>query len=287
MSTTTKILVAVDDPKSSDETLQMLVGQFTPGDPEVRVLHVVEPFTIAVSPQMAAGYAPELEARLKDAHVLVEEVANTLGAAGFKVATEVQEGDIREMIIDSAKQWHADLIVVGSHGLKGLVRRLLGSVAESVARYAPCTVEIVRTPATRPKVVLAVDDSKFSEAAIQAAIRQARPGLAELCILHVVDLQLPIPTSYAGGFRQVSLKQGRDLVGRVERLLGRAGFKTQTVVEEGDPRSTIVDYAKKWDANLIIVGSHGRKGLDRFLLGSVAEFVARHAHCSVEIVRTV
>ena len=65
MSTTTKILVAVDDPKSSDGTLQSLVTQFAPGDAEVRVLHVVEPLTNAVSPQMATGYAPELEARLK------------------------------------------------------------------------------------------------------------------------------------------------------------------------------------------------------------------------------
>jgi len=177
--------------------------------------------------------------------VLVERVANTLRAAGFKVATEVQKGDIREMIIDSAKQWRADLIVVGSHRRKGLVRRLLGSVAESVARFAPCTVEIVRTPATRPKVLLAVDGSKFSEAATQAVIRQVRPNHAEVRILHVVDLQVPIPTSYAGGFRQASLEQGRNLVGCVERSLGTAGFKTQSVIEEGDPRSMVVDYAKK------------------------------------------
>jgi len=287
MSTSTKILVPVDDPKSSEATLQSLVAQFSSRDTEVRVLHVVEPLTIAVSPQMAAGYAPELEAQLKDAHVFVERVASTLRAAGFKVATEAREGDIREVIIDSAKQWRAELIVIGSHGRKGLLHLLLGSVAEQVVRYAPCSVEIVRSPTTRPKVLLAVDNSKFSDAAAEAVIRQVRTEHAEVRILYVVDLPIPIPTSFAGGFRQESLDQGRDLVGRVERLLGKAGFKTQSVVEEGDPRITIVDFAKKWGANLIVVGSHGRKGLDRFLLGSVAEFVARHASCSVEIVRTV
>ena len=165
------------------------------------------------------------------------------------------------------------------------MRRLI--VAEPVARFAPCSVEIVRTPTTHLKVLLAVDNSKFSEAAAEAVIRQVRTEHAEVCILHAVDLQIPIPISFGGAFRQISLEQGKDLVGRVERLLGKAGLKTQTVVEEGDPRTTVVDYAKKWGANLIIVGSHGRKGLDRFLLGSVAEFVARHAPCSVEIVRTV
>lgn len=285
MSTATKILVAVDDPKSSEATLQSLVAQFIPRDTEIWILHVVEPLTIAVSPQMAAGYAPELEAQRKDAHMLVERVASTLGAAGFKVATEVREGDIREMIIYSAKQWGADLIVVGSHGRKGLSRLLLGSVAETVVRYAPCSVEIVRTPATRPKILLAIDDSKSSEAAAVVVVRQVRPEHAEVRILHVVDQQLPIPTSFAEGYREESLEQGKALVGPMERLLGEADFKMQTVIEEGDPRTTIVDYAKKWGANLIIIGSHGRKGLDRFLLGSVAEFVAGQASCSVEIVR--
>jgi universal stress protein A len=287
MSTATKILVAIDDPKSSEATLHSLVAQFDPRDTEVLVLHVVEPLTIAVSPQMAAGYAPELEAQLKDARMLVERAAKTLVAAGFKVETEVREGDSREMIIDSAKRWRADLIVMGSHGRKGLTRLLLGSVAETVARHAPCSVEIVRMRATRPKILLAVDNSKFSEAAIQLVIQQVRPEHAEVCILYVVDLQIPMPTSYAGDFRQVSLEQGKDLVGRLERLLAQAGFKTQRVIEEGDPRTTVVDYAKQWGANLIVVGSHGRKGLDRFLLGSVAEFVARHASCSVEIVRVL
>jgi nucleotide-binding universal stress UspA family protein len=241
---------------------------------------------MAVSPQMAAGYAPELEAHRKAARRLVERGAKMLVASGFKVATEVREGDIREMIIESATDWSADLVVVGSHGQKGLPHLLLGSVAEAVARHAPCSVEIVRTPATLPKVLLVVDDSKFSDAAAQAVVRQIRPEHAEVCILNVVDLPLPIPTSYAEAFREESLNHGKALVRRLEQKLSKAGFKVEGVIEEGDPRSAIVDYAKKWGANIIFAGSHGRKGLDRLLMGSVSEFVVRHAHCSVEIVRT-
>jgi nucleotide-binding universal stress UspA family protein len=135
------------------------------------------------------------------------------------------------------------------------------------------------------KVLLAIDGSQFSEAAVQAVIQQMRPEQTELSILHVVDLALPIPTSYAEGFRQESLTQGRELVRRAEQLLEKAGYKVQGAVEEGYPQAIIIDYAKRWNADLIVLGSHGRKGLDRFMMGSVAESVARYARCSVLIVR--
>ena len=135
------------------------------------------------------------------------------------------------------------------------------------------------------KILLAIDDSTFSEAVTQAVIQVIRPEHTEVCVLHVVDLALPIPTSYAAGFRQESLKRGEELVRRTEQLLAKAGYKVLTAVEEGDPRSKIVDHATRWNADLIVLGSHGRKGLDRLLMGSVAEFVSRHAACSVQIVR--
>jgi nucleotide-binding universal stress UspA family protein len=94
---------------------------------------------------MASGYAPELEDQKKPARELVERIAKELRSAGFKVDAAVEVGDIRESIIDSAAEWRADLIVVGSHGRGGIQRFLLGSVAEFVARHAKCSVEIVRT----------------------------------------------------------------------------------------------------------------------------------------------
>ena len=65
----------------------------------------------------------------------------------------------------------------------------------------------------------------------------------------------------------------------------KAGFKVQTAVEEGDPKSKILDHATRWGADIIVLGSHGRKGFEHFLMGSVSESVVRHAPCSVEIVR--
>jgi len=135
------------------------------------------------------------------------------------------------------------------------------------------------------KLLLSIDESRFSEAATQAVIAQFQPQGTEIKVLNVVDLPLPIPTSDAAGFRELSLKHGQELVQKAERALNQAGYKTQTAVEEGDPKSKIIDQATQWNADLIVLGSHGRKGFDRFLLGSVSESVSRHASCSVEIVR--
>jgi nucleotide-binding universal stress UspA family protein len=135
------------------------------------------------------------------------------------------------------------------------------------------------------KVLLATDGSKFSEAATEAIISQCQPQGTEVRVLNVVDLPLLIPTLYAAEFREESLKHGEELVRQAERPLAKAGYKVETAVEEGDPKSRIVEDAAAWHADLIVLGSHGRKGIDRFLMGSVSEAVSHHAPCSVQIVR--
>ena len=139
-----KILLGVDDSKFSADVLRAVVTQFRTEHTEIRVLHMLQPVAPA-PPQMAPGYAPELEDQKTPARALVERLAKDLQSSGFKVDTAVEIGDVREGIIDTAAEWGADLIVVGSHGRRGLQRFLLGSVAEFVARHARCSVEIVRT----------------------------------------------------------------------------------------------------------------------------------------------
>jgi nucleotide-binding universal stress UspA family protein len=141
-----KILLAVDDSRFSDAALEAVIAQAPPRDTEVMVLHVVEPITLAPPPQMSSSYAPELEARVKEGQELVERQVQKLHAAGFKAHGAVETGDIRGKILDAAAELGADLIVLGSHGRKGVQRFLLGSVAENVARHAQCSVEIVRIP---------------------------------------------------------------------------------------------------------------------------------------------
>ena len=143
-----KILLAIDDSQFSEAVVQAVIAQFDPARTEVRVIHVIEPISVSAPPQMDPQYFPELREQVKGAQELVERAAHKLREAGFQVSTTVEKGDARSLIVDQAAPaaWNADLIVLGSHGRKGLKRFLLGSVSEAVARHASCSVEIVKIP---------------------------------------------------------------------------------------------------------------------------------------------
>jgi nucleotide-binding universal stress UspA family protein len=144
------------------------------------------------------------------------------------------------------------------------------------------------------KILLAIDDSKFSQAALRMLVAQNNPRKTAVRVLHVVEpieapyypeLSTPYPTNLSD-INKGRMKAGRDLVAGVLKKLRAAGFQAEGTARSGHVRTVAVDVAKKWHADLIVVGSHGRKGLKRILLGSVSDHVARHAHCSVQIVRT-
>jgi nucleotide-binding universal stress UspA family protein len=145
-----KILLALDDSPFSQEATRILLAQFRTQDTEVRVLSVVEPISVYISADAFPHFSPQVEEieedRKNQATDLVNQVAKNIREAGFKATALVDFGDAKTKIIENATEWHADLIVVGSHGWKGLNRFLLGSVSEAVARHAPCSVEIVRIP---------------------------------------------------------------------------------------------------------------------------------------------
>jgi nucleotide-binding universal stress UspA family protein len=147
-----KILLATDGTPFSEAATQALASTILPKNAEVLVLGAVEPFLYSAPPQMSSGYAPELapkrEEQMKEAKAAVASAAKALQAAGFTVNTRIVEADPRSAILDVAEESKTDLIVVGSHGRRGIQKFLIGSVAESVARHARCSVLIVRVPAS-------------------------------------------------------------------------------------------------------------------------------------------
>ncbi len=144
-----KILIAIDGSDSSKGALHSVIARPWPPNTTVKVLHVVEPPSLLMGREMG-GYDPEFEmvwkALREQAKDLVEKAAEKLREAKFKVLTELVEGDPKSQIIDKANEWHADMIVLGSHGRTGLTRFLMGSVSQDVVRHAHCSVEIIRTP---------------------------------------------------------------------------------------------------------------------------------------------
>ena len=138
------------------------------------------------------------------------------------------------------------------------------------------------------KILMAVDDSRFLEERLQAVLTRGRAGTTEVMALHILQPMAPPPPQMDAGYAPELAGEkaaGQALVDKIAEELRGAGFKAQARVEVGDARQGILDCAEDWGADLIIVGSHQPNGIQRFLLGSVSEFVARHAKCSVEIVR--
>ena len=144
-------------------------------------------------------------------------------------------------------------------------------------------------------ILLAIDDSACSAAATHAVVEQFVPAYTRVHVLHADDWPSGMPPSMAFGegsaaaqhvlgLHRLRRSNAAALLESTAERLRRAGFTTAASLRDGDPRQTIVDCAREWRSDLIVMGSHGKKGLDR-MLGSVSDSVVRHAPCSVEIVR--
>jgi len=139
-----KVLLAYDGSASAEAAVTELIQVRKGEGVDVRIVNVVQPALVAVPPQMAPGYAPELEEEKAKARSILDGVATRLRVAGYRAEIVVRQGEIRKTILDMAEEWNADLIMLGSHGYGQVKRFWLGSVAEYVARHADCSVEIVR-----------------------------------------------------------------------------------------------------------------------------------------------
>jgi len=150
-----RILLAIDDSECSAAATSAVIAQFRPQHTDVQVLHADEwprnvPVSLAFTEGPTAGESVLglHDARKRAAQALVAITADRLRAAGFRATPSVRDGDPRQVIPACAEEWHADLVVLGCHGRKGLDRLIMGSVSDSVARHARCSVEIVRPAKT-------------------------------------------------------------------------------------------------------------------------------------------
>ncbi|MCC7415537.1 MAG: universal stress protein [Acidobacteria bacterium] len=148
-----KILIAIDDSPCSQAAIQSVARQFSSSGAAVRIVHADE-WPKGLPASLAFGEGPGAAADLIAARAesrrrgeqLLADAARTLTAARFTVDTELREGEAEHAILEAAGQWRPDLIIVGSHGRRGLDRFLLGSVSERVVRHSPVSVQVVRVP---------------------------------------------------------------------------------------------------------------------------------------------
>ena len=286
-----KILVAIDSSPSSEVVLKEVTARVWPDASVIRVINVLDLFAF---PSGIGGVGPVTDAEARAAELLVEDAAKRLTREGIEVATAVTEGYPPTSIIAYAQDWDADFIVVGSHGHSGISRFLLGSVAQSVVRGAHCSVEIVRDRSiegrTGMRILLATDGSEHSAGAARSVAERPWPEGTEVKVVCSVKVMVPaadpwFPVGDAGQLLEEHSRQAREYLEASEQMMRDAGLKASSAVLTDGAKASIVDEAREWGADLVVLGSHGRRGLNRILMGSVSEAVAMHAPCSVEVIR--
>lgn len=135
------------------------------------------------------------------------------------------------------------------------------------------------------KIMVPLDGSKLSEAALEPALELARLSGAKLALVQAYSVPGLIPGEGPEYRREFAVKQAEEHLDRVAPALKASGVEPEIVVAEGDPASVILDTAERLGVDLIVMSTHGRSGLGRWVLGSVAEKVVRHCHCKVMMIR--
>jgi len=228
---------------------------------------------------------------------LLAKLSKSLGTRGLKVETLLHRGSPADEIIKTCRSIPADLVLVGFKGTSDTPEFLLGSVAHKVIKYAPCSVLVVkRETKAINRVLVPLDGSKHSDETVQFLLRIPLPPHTEVLVMMVVQ-------SFAAAFIKaytLDLERDRQIITELqkaeeeaaERLLAEAGrqfrnggYRVSAILARGEPSREILREAAQRNVDLIALGAKGLTGVRSFLLGSVAQRIARYAKPSVLIVR--
>jgi nucleotide-binding universal stress UspA family protein len=284
------VFVAHDLAEHGDEALRQGHAWAERTGRELVVCHAM-PDLVRVQPlfpQIEIGNLaaiPELHRRLSER--LDDRVRELTGREDFEVV--VAAGSPHAVLIEQAQAYNASLVVIAATEKKGFERLLIGSTAEQVVRHTSDAVLVARPSPSHGPVVVGTDLSDLALPAVAAAAREAKRRGAELQGAHVLDVAHPFLASFEPSVviddkTMSSLREACHEA--IKAVLERAGAEGATLVAEGHASHALCKLAEEQRAQLVVVASHGRTGLRRLALGSVAAAVARHAHCSVLIERS-
>lgn len=265
-----------------------------PRGTRARVLSVVEDDAVPAEVWREAGFSVEAvrrEMRRRGEQVAAVTV-EPFGRLGIEAEVSIMRGDPAWRITLEARKWPADLILIRAHNRTDFRNWMLGSVAKSVVRMAPCSVGVVRAAGEdlaaegngHMRILLATDGSEHAVAAARAVAGRPWPEGTEVKVMSLVS---PVvysleETGLLGGG---GTDRAHRAIGDAAHILRGAGLKTSGEVIAGRPGKRITHEAGEWGADLVVVGTRDRGGLRRFFSGSVSETVASRAPCSVEVVR--
>ncbi|MCK9418259.1 MAG: universal stress protein [Nitrospirae bacterium] len=286
---TEKLLLATDASQFSEGAIREAIRLAKRCSSKLSVLSVIEtnPEYETIAPQL-------LEKAEKSAQEHLGSVKERAKKEGVDCTTSILEGeDSFNYISDEAAKNKVSMIIMGRRGRSGLKRLMMGSVTSRVIGHAPCNVLVVPKAAQVDfkSIVVATDGSKYSLAAASEAIGLAKQNKSELTVISVVPSELMTPTDIDLTMTHKELIADKEMheaeknVKSVKEAAQKEGVAVKAFVMSGRPADAIIEIARDKNADLIVLGSHGRTGLEKLLMGSVAERVIVLSSCAVLVVK--
>lgn len=284
-----RILLSTDGSDYSEGAVREAIKFAKSCSNRLSVLSVVDfnPEFDAVAPQI-------MEKKEKDARLHLEAVQARAKKEGLECFTVVRKGeDAYRNIVEEAVKSNSTMIIMGRRGRTGLKRLMMGSVTARVIGHAPCDVLVVPRAANLEfkSIVVATDGSPYSAAAAAHALELAKRNGSMLTVISVVPAEIATPTDIDFTINQRELIAEKEMQNAektakaVKDAAQKEGIAVKAYVMSGKPPEAILHIAEERRADLIVLGSHGRTGVERLLMGSVAERVIVLASCPVLVVK--
>ena len=306
--TVMEVLIATDGSKDATTALMTATRLLRRDGSQLSILGVAPEF---YAPRPKAGKGKSHVDKIRDAYRKkipqeitrrLKETQQMLCAEGWKAEALMEIGSPAEVIVRLAEEY--DGTVVGAHGRHERTGPGLGPVASRVVEHAPGTIVVGREliPGAGLRILLAVDGSLAAEDALRVMVRTFNVASAEITLIHVIEapwIRLGLEREwfdYPGNVfdrvdpelrleRELRL-EAEEIVEEVQSLLSRLGLSASRIIEEGNPATEILGQAEAGEYDLVVLGARGLADIKHKMLGSVSTKVARHAPCSVAVVKS-
>jgi nucleotide-binding universal stress UspA family protein len=279
-----RILVAVDGSESSKNAFRQACRLALMDKSWLTVITTVPPYEDLF--QIPSVHEKVSRALREEGEKVLAGIAKIAKEEDAYIKTVLEEGTPFHAIVDTAEEGNYDLIVMGRHGTKPIERALVGSVTARVIGNSQRDILVfpLGTAIGWRSILLATDGSRYSRFATEKAIDIAKAHGSKVRAVSVVDVteefQAQAPEAV-----DALVEKAKGYVGEVKQKAETGGVEIEAIVREGESYKVITDLSKKNLCEVIIMGSHGRTGVKRLLMGSVTEKVIGYAPCPVLVVR--
>ena len=287
-----KILVPLDGSELAEAALAPALAFAEAVSGDVVLLRVVVPLAIKLDPDL---YQSVIDRGQKVAETYLNSIQSRSLFSSGCLEDDIVVGKAAESIIDYAQENEIDLIVMSSHGRSGISRWVYGSVADKVLYHATCATAVIHPqvetiPFTYKRILVPLDGSPLAECALKPALKLAQAVSAELILLRVTFMPL-IPPGPVPGWPGTEVVMNEDeqeakaYLQRVRDSLPDAPIQLHVHISTNSVAEGIVDMADELQVDLIVMSSHGRSGISRWVFGSETEKTLRGAHCTTLVIR--